>query len=202
MYTRGVMLLPLDSQAYRRHLARHTLMARANSAEPTPDFRSQLTQNVEDGTRQELQRHMAQTKYRVLRWEQLSPSRRWSVHFRELDGVYQLPSGATVLLEVKGSASRASLSSGLKQLDAARATLSVTHPRTIGLMVVANLGTLVEGFGEQAATPLSEYFAQRNISVLQWPPVLPGAATSEVFASIPPESVVSGWLAQQSDESA
>jgi hypothetical protein len=43
---KGVMLLPLDAESYRRHMAHHTLLAKVNSGTKTPDSRLELTQLV------------------------------------------------------------------------------------------------------------------------------------------------------------
>ena len=45
---KGVMLLPLDSESYRRHMAHHTFLAKVNSGTKTPDYRHELTQLVEE----------------------------------------------------------------------------------------------------------------------------------------------------------
>ena len=63
---KGVMLLPLDAESYRRHMAHHTFLAKVNSGTKTPDSRLELTQLVEERVRQEMQLRFSATRFRVL----------------------------------------------------------------------------------------------------------------------------------------
>ncbi|MDL1907823.1 hypothetical protein FBR03_10285 [Betaproteobacteria bacterium PRO1] len=193
---KGVMLLPLDSQSYRRHVAHHTFVARVNAAETMPDYRTALTQAIENRVREQLHGVLTPTRYRVLRWEETGPTNRSTVRYRELDGVYKTPSGATVLLEVKASASKGSLSSGVRQLRAAVDTLAVALPLTCGLLVVADLGAFVEGFGGAAATPVIDYLIGTNIEALSWPPESLAPSAKGLFASVIPQEAAAVWLAE------
>lgn len=191
---RGVMLLPLDSAGYRQRLAYHTFLNRVNAGETTPDFRTPLTRCVEDRVREQLDRMLPTTRYRVLRWEGTGPTQRMQVQYRELDGVYKTAGGATVLLEVKASASKGSLVSGLRQLRAAVKTLSAVQPRTVGLLVVADLGALVEGFGDAVTWPVSDYFVGREVTLLDWPPRVPEVTGGQIFVAVIPEIEVEEWV--------
>jgi hypothetical protein len=75
-----------------------------------------------------------------------------------------------VLLEVKASASKGSLSSGIRQLRAAVATLALAQPLTGGLLVIVDLGAIVEGFGEGTDTVefagFSSYTLNSNLEIL------------------------------------
>ena len=51
---KGVMLMPLDAESYRRHVAHHTFLAKVNSGTKFPDPNQELTQLVENKVRQEL----------------------------------------------------------------------------------------------------------------------------------------------------
>ena len=118
---KGVMLLPLAAESYRRNVAHHTFLAKVNAPTKVPDPRLELTNFVEDWVRQELRSHFIETSYRVLRWEQLDARNHYVVRFRELDGVFDVGRGVKLLLEVKASASKSSLKSGLQQLRSAAA---------------------------------------------------------------------------------
>jgi len=193
---KGVMLLPLDSRSYRRHVAHHTFVARVNTGETTPDYRSALAQAIEDRVRQELTGLLTPTRHRILRWEETGPTNRSTVCYRELDGVYNTPSGATILLEVKASASKNSLSSGIRQLRAAVDTLALGQPLTCGLLVIADLGAFVEGFGAAAVAPVTDYFIGKTIGVLGWPPERLEPTAEGLFASVIPQEVATVWLSE------
>ncbi len=191
---KGVMLLSLDSASYRRHVAHHTSLAKANSGTKIADPRQELTGMVEDCVRQEMQIHYSQTDFRVLRWEQLNPRNRYVVKFRELDGVFETCNGTTVLLEVKASASKSSLRTGLEQLHASVRTATHANARTIGVLVVANLGDWFDTFGEAAAQPLADYFLGMDLDLLDWPPRVPADKTSGICVSLIPGSSLHDWL--------
>jgi len=197
---KGVMLLPLDAESYRRHAAHHTFLARVNSGTRTPDFRLELTQVVEERVRQEMRLWFSATRYRVLRWEQVDPRNRYVVRFRELDGVFETATGVTVLLEVKASASKGSLKTGLEQLRAAAKIASHAHARTIGVLVVADLGEWFDTFGQAAAHPLADYFEGMDLELLSWPPRVPFGKTSGICVSLIPGSVLYEWLPTDSEE--
>jgi hypothetical protein len=116
------------------------------------------------------------------------------VRYRELDGVYKTPSGVTVLLEVKASASKGSLSSGLRQLRTAVATLALAQPLTCGLLVVADLGAFVEGFGEAAATPVTDFFIGKGVEPLGWPLESLEYSAGGLCVSVLPQELSSVWL--------
>ena len=84
--------------------------------------------------------------------------------------------------------------SGLRQLRAAVKTLSAVQPRTVGLLVVADLGALVEGFGEAVTWPVSDYFAGREVTLLDWPPRVPDGAAGVIFVAMIPEREVEEWV--------
>lgn len=197
---KGVMLLPLGAASYRRHVAHHTSLAKVNSGTKVADPRQELTGMVEDFVRQEMQIHYSKTDFRVLRWEQLDARNRYVVKFRELDGVFETRNGTTILLEVKASASKSSLQTGLEQLHAAVRTASYAKARTIGVLVVADLGEWFDTFGGAAAQPLADYFAGMNLELLDWPPGLPLDKTSGILVSLIPGSTLYGWLPPEPED--
>jgi hypothetical protein len=196
---KGVMLLPLDAESYRRHMAHHTLLAKVNSGTKTPDSRLELTQLVEERVRQEMQLRFSATRFRVLRWEQVDLRNRYVVRFRELDGVFETGNGVTVLLEVKASASKGSLKTGLEQLRAVVKTATHAHASTIGVLVVADLGEWFDTFGQAAAQPLADYFAGMDLDLLDWPPRVPVGKTSGICVSLIPGSALCEWLPTDSE---
>lgn len=196
---KGVMLLPLDAASYRRHTAHHTFLAKVNSGTKVADPRQVLTRLVEERARQEMQLHHCQTDFRVLRWEQLDSCNRYALKFRELDGVFESSSGSTVLLEVKASASKSSLRTGLEQLGLAVSLTTRAMGHTIGVLVVADLGEWFDTFGEAAAHPLEDYFAGMNLELLDWPPRVPSTKTSGICVSLIPSSTLCGWLPNDFD---
>ena len=191
---KGVMFLPLDAESYRRHVAHHTFLAKVNSGTRTPDSRLELRQLVEERVRQEMQLRFSATRFRVLRWEQVDLRNRYVVRYRELDGVFETGNGATVLLEVKASASKGSLKTGLEQLRAAAKIASYPHARTIGVLVVADLGEWFDMFGQAAAHPLADYFAGMDLELLGWPPRITFGKTSGICVSLIPGSALYEWL--------
>ncbi len=193
---KGVMLLPLDSPSFLRHTAVRTFAARVNSAETTPDYRGVLTHAIESRVRDELYTTLTPTRYRVLRWEETGPTNHSTVRYRELDGVYKTPSGVTVLLEVKASASKGSLSSGLRQLRSAVETLALAQPLTCGLLIVADLGAFVEGFGEAATTPVTDFFIGTGVEPLGWPLESLEFSSGGLFISVLPQELSTMWLAE------
>jgi hypothetical protein len=197
---KGVMLLPLDAVSYRQHTAHHTFLAKVNLGTKTPDSRLALTQLVEESVRKEMQRHFTLTISRVLRWEEMDLYSRYITRFRELDGVFQAANGITVLLEVKASASRSSVSTGLKQLRAALKVATYSQPNTVGILAIADLGVWFETFGHAAAQPLVDYFIGMDMELIEWPPRLPIGKTSGIFVSLIPDSVVSEWLPTDLDD--
>lgn len=191
---KGVMLLPLDADSYRRHMADRTFLARVNSGSKTADTRLELTQLVEERVRHEMQLRFSATRLRILRWEQMDRSNRYVVRFRELDGVFGAGNGVTVILEVKASASKGSLKTGLEQLRTAVKTATHSHPSTIGVLVVADLGEWFDTFGQAAVDPLANYFAGMDLDLLDWPPRLPVGKTSGICVSLIPGSLLCEWL--------
>lgn len=196
---KGVMLLPADATSYRRHMAHHTLMARANAGERVRDPRQDLTLLVEDHVREELQRNHAVTPLRVLRWEQRTPFNRYVEKFRELDGVFRHGPRTTVLLEVKASASASCLKSGLSQLRAAVRTAVHAHASTVGLLAVADLGQWVDLFGHAPVQPLADYFSGMDVELLNWPPRVPAGKTSGICVTVVPDSTVHEWLPPENE---
>lgn len=192
---KGVMLLPPDAASYRRHMALHACMAKANSADRVRDPRHDLARLVEDRVRAELQRHHSVTPWRVLRWEQRRPDNRYVQRFRELDGVFQHERRTTVLLEVKASASRNALKSGLSQLRAAMSTAAHAHANTVGLLAVADLGRWCDLFGQAPEEPLARHFEGMDLEMLDWPPRVPAGKTAGVCVTLVPDSTVQEWLA-------
>lgn len=192
---KGVMLLSPDAASYRRHMALHACMAKANSADKVRDPRHDLTQLVEERVRAQMQCHHAVTPWRVLRWEQRSPDNRYVQRFRELDGVFQHERRTTVLLEVKASASRNALKSGLSQLRAAVSTAAHAHANTVGLLAVADLGQWCDLFGQAPQEPLAQYFDGMDLEMLDWPPRVPAGKTAGVCVTLVPDSTVQGWFA-------
>lgn len=191
---KGVMLLGVDSPAYLRHMAHHTYIAKLNSGIRVPDPRQELTKLVEDKVRAAMLEWFAPTSFRILRWEELDASNRYKIKFRELDGVFHWNTGTTVLLEVKASASKSSLKSGLTQLQAAVNTLKHANPRVIGILVIADLAEWYDMFGQAAATPLQDYFSELNVNFLGWPPVFAGENTSAICVSLVPHAMLENWL--------
>jgi len=191
---RGTMLLPLDAASYRQHLARHTFLARANKGSTQPDPRLALTRLVEDQVRQALAQPLGATPWRVLRWEQPDPANRYRPCYRELDGVFKAADGRTVLLEVKASASKNSLKGGLAQLRAAVDTARHAHPGAVGLLCVADLGAWYDEFGEAATWPVQDWFADKDVTLLPWPPRWPEGPTAGLCVCVVPDEVLGGWL--------
>ena len=69
---KGVMLMPLEAESYRRHVAHHTLLANVNSGTKFPDPNRELTKLVEDKVRQELAMQYFPTNLRILRCRNLT----------------------------------------------------------------------------------------------------------------------------------
>lgn len=190
---KGVMFLSEDSESWRRHNEHHAYLSRVNSKERAHDEKFEVTQLVEELVRQELALHFTATKYRVLRWEQLDSSNRYGVHYRELDGVFKLDNGYTVLLEVKASASKTSLKKGLQQLRSVINIATQTNQKIIGLLVVGDLGEFLDDFGEAPMQPLADYLEGKNLNLLAWPPKL-SDFESGLFGSIIPGEIISKWI--------
>ena len=197
---KGVMLLALDAKSYCRHMAHHAFQSKVNSGTKTPDYRQELTQLVEERVRQEMQLYLSATRFRVLRWEQVDLRNRYVVRFRELDGVFETGDKATVILEVKASASKGSLKTGLKQLRSAVKTATHAHASIIGVLVIADLGEWFDTFGEAAAQPLADYFAGMDLDLLDWPPRVPVGKTSGICVSLIPGSTLCEWLPMDEED--
>lgn len=198
------MLLTIDSKSYRNHMAHQAHLAHLNTAETTPDFRAALTNIIEIKVREKLNIQLIPTPYRVLRWEEVGNSGRWIVRYKEIDGVYKMPDGSFMLLEVKASATKSSLSTGLRQLRAGVSILSTIYPKISSFLVVANLGKFVEGFGDAVGQPINEYFNERNVRLIGWPLSSLDISEGEHFASVIPDDQTSEWIEDvnlQGDES-
>jgi hypothetical protein len=191
---KGVMLMPLDAESYRRHVAHHTFLAKANSGTKFPDPNQELTQLVENKVRQELALQYSPTNLRILRWEEFNRSNRYDVKYRELDGVYKTPTGVNILLEVKASCSKSSLKAGLKQLRKTMTIAAHGISKPVGILVIADLGEWFETFGQAATSSLKDYFAGMNLNILDWPPCLPTGSTSDIYISILPGQILGTWL--------
>jgi len=191
---KGVMLQPLDAESYRRHIAHETFLAKVNSGTRTRDPRLELTQLVEERVRKEMLQNVSATRFRILRWTQVDPRNRYVVRFRELDGVFETSNETTALLEVKASASKGSLRSGLEQLRAAVNTAAHSHASTIGILVVADLGEYFDTFGQAAVQPLADYFRGMDLDLLDWPPRVPVDKTSGICVALVPGLTLREWL--------
>lgn len=191
---KGVMLLPPDSENYRRHVAHHRFLARINKGESIPDERAAYTQGIEARVREALHRVLSPTKHRILRWEEKTPSNHWITRYRELDGVFETTERVTIILEVKASTSKSSLNKGLQQLQSSTGMLRTPRPATLGLLVVADTGAFLEGFGGSAADPLYKHFASKNLQTLNWPVQIPAGATEGLFVCRVPEDTLSRWI--------
>ena len=193
---KGVMLMPLEAESYRRHVAHHTFLAKVNSGTKFPDPNQELTKLVEDKVRQELALQYFPTNLRILRWEEFNRSNRYDLKYRELDGVFKTPTGVNILLEVKASSSKSSLKSGLKQLLKTMTIAAHGISKPVGMLIIADLGEYYETFGQAASCSLTEYFAGMDFDLdfLDWPPCLPAGATAKIYISIVPGSILGTWL--------
>jgi hypothetical protein len=144
---RGVMLLPISAKSYRSHTAHHTFVNKVNAPETVADPNLALSRLVENRVRGEVAQQLSPTDYRVLRWEQSDIQNRFFVRFRELDGVFEAGNRTTVILEVKASASKGIIKSGLAQLRAAVKTASHAQPKIVGILAIADMGEWFDTFG-------------------------------------------------------
>lgn len=197
---RGVMLLPISTRSYRSHTAHHTFINKVNAPETVADPNLALSRLVENRVRGEVAQQLSPTDYRVLRWEQRDTQNRFFVRFRELDGVFEAGNRTTVILEVKASASKGSIKSGLAQLRAAVNTASHAQPRMVGILAIADLGEWFDTFGQSAARPLADHFAGMDVTLLDWPPRLPEDSTDGIFVTLVPVEVVGGWFPAERKE--
>lgn len=193
-HIRGVMLLPLNAKSYRQQMAHYSFISKVNSGTRIRDPRQDFTRLVEDKVRFEMEQHLATTPSRVLRWEQKNWNNRYTVRFRELDGVFETTMGSNVILEVKASASKGCLRSGLEQLRTAVQTARHAKANTIGILVIANLGKWLDIFGKPPAQPLNEYFAGKDVDILDWPPHVPAGKISGIYVCIVPDETLCEWL--------
>jgi len=135
-----------------------------------------------------------------LRWEQRDIQNRFFVRFRELDGVFEAGNRTTVILEVKASASKGSIKSGLAQLRAAVKTASHAQPKIVGILAIADMGEWFDTFGPSATRPLADHFAGMDVTLLDWPPRLPADRTDGIFVTLVPSEVLGGWLPAEAQE--
>jgi|GEM_PF-1183572 len=191
---RGVMLLPISAKSYRSHTAHHTFLNKVNAPETVADPNLALSRLVENRVRGEVAQQLSPTDYRVLRWEQRDIQNRFFVRFRELDGVFEAGNRTTVILEVKASASKSSIKSGLAQLRAAVSTASHAQPKLVGILAIADMGEWFDTFGPSATRPLADHFAGMDVTLLDWPPRLPEDSTDGIFVTLVPSEVLCGWL--------
>jgi hypothetical protein len=106
-------------------------------------------------------------------------------------------SPSSVVLEVKASASKGSLKTGLAQL---RATLAVTQqlqPKTIGLLAIANLSALTDLFGKPSAELLGDHFANKEVIALEWPACSRFNANAVCYVTFVPENILQEWWPEQ-----
>ena len=166
-------------------------MARANSGEHTPDPRSRITQFVEERVRSAVAAELELTRLRVLRWEEEDPSSRYRIRFRELDGVFLGEKGEKVLLEVKASLSRSSVTKGLSQLADSLSIARISVPQAKGLLVFADTGRYDDLFGEKASN-LDELISVS--SLLPWAPIASALQADQVNVAIVPDDLLAEWL--------
>lgn len=175
-------------------MAHYSFINKVNSGTRIRDPRQDFTRLVEDKVRFEMEQHLDTTPSRVLRWEQKNWNNRYTVRFRELDGVFETTMGSNVILEVKASASKGCLRSGLEQLRTAVQTARHAKANTIGILVIANLGKLLDIFGQAPLQSLTEYFAGRDVDILDWPPRIPAGKNTGLYVCIVPDETLSEWL--------
>lgn len=197
---KGVMLLSLEDNGYRRHMAHQAFLAKVNAGTKTPDSNQEFTQLVEDKVRMEIAQLHVATTLRILRWQQYDLNDRSMIRYRELDGVFKTATGTNILLEVKASASKSSVKTGLMQLRKSVKIASCAVAQTVGILVVADLGEWFETFGQAASQPLSDYFAGMDLDLLDWPPSLSAEKTSGLVVSLVPGSTLVQWLFSECPE--
>lgn len=194
MSIKGVMLLPLDANCYRRHVAHHTFIAKVNSSATVPDPANALATIVEERAREELGGHLTNTGYRVLRWEQLRNGNHYVERFCELDGIFTTSHGFTVILEVKASASSSSLRTGMRQLRRSLGILTLSRPDAIGLLAYGDLRKWSTKFVGVGLESPEDYFARSELESVDWPPQLRLDHCCRIIASMIPGEVVDEWV--------
>lgn len=195
---RGVMWLRRDAHSFRRHVAHHAAMAKANQGNRTRDPRNAICLRVERWVREALAAQWPLSPRHVLRWEARDLRQRWIEKFREHDGVFDCPDGTRVVLEVKSSASRSTIEHGLAQLREMLAVTAGLAPRTVGLLAVADLGALSDLFGQAAADPLANYFAEKA-PLLDWPPRCLPPGAPRCLVTLVPAAMVQACLAEPAE---
>ena len=191
---KGVILLPLDDESYRSNAAHHAFLAKANTGEKIPDPRQAATSVIEHCVRQAISLQLSLTRFRVLRWEERDARSRYFVRFKELDGVFQSNDGNIVLLEVKASATKSSLKSGLKQIRRALDIISRIHPKSVGILAVADLSKWSNDFGQPFPELADDYFEKVDLTILEWPPRLPADRNQRIFVSRVPDETTLEWM--------
>jgi len=194
-YIKGVMLLRQDDKHFLKHSGFSAYMASINKGERTPDPRNIITSAIEENVRAEIGKSVLESDYRILRWQARAITGHYRVFYRELDGVYIRGGRITVLMEVKASATRASMAGGLKQLRDAMTILCRTKPDVVGLLVICDLGEIIEGFGKSPYHPVTNFFASKDVKILEWPPDLNHLMPSNIGVSLLPINLASDWVA-------
>lgn len=193
-FSNAATLIELSNPGYRQHCAHHTFLNRVGKGETVPDHRQVVAQLIEDNSREFLSKTWNLTRYRVVRWNEKISGYPSKFRYRELDGVFDLGAQSYLILEVKASASKGSVTSGIKQLNSTLNTLSSSYPKSAGILLTADMNKWSEDYGPAYERSLNDRFPDIEIVDIDWPPVLDTIIPGMIYVARLPMDLIYAWL--------
>ncbi len=193
------ILLPLKAKAYQEHMSYHASIAKSNTGQKKRDPRCDITQIVEENVRGEISKHLNESEYRVIKWEEKNIYGSLIPRFKELDAVYELGVRNFAILEVKASTALSRLKKGIKQLRKSVLVLSTIDQMATGILAVSNLGKFTNAFGQlKPDIDLAELEYEYDVTVIKWPVNINDLAEGGIFLIFVPDEVTETFIKQSS----
>jgi hypothetical protein len=144
---KNVMLLNPQNATHRAYCREKNQEKRINTAEKIQDPSADVTAWLELVVCTEFKNRLTIFPDNILRWETLNARNFVTRHYKQLDGVFNLKADSLIILEVKASQSKGSVSKGIKQLAETHRILRARYKSITSVLVAADCREFNENFG-------------------------------------------------------
>ena len=162
---RNVHLSKQDNWSYRERCAYHATVRRIEAGERGEDARRHVTEWAEQVACRIIARDHEQDRRNLVSWEELNVYGHYANRHRETDGVFKLGQGS-MLLEVKASASPASIKKGRRQLNQNLSLLSQTRTPFYGTLALFDCSHLSSEFAAPAPGVMEQFTQSGDYGVV------------------------------------
>lgn len=144
---KNVTLVSPQNAAYRAYCREKNQEKRINTGEKIYDPSADVTTWLELVVCNEFKNQLTIFPDNILRWETLNSRNFVNRQYKQLDGVFNLKTDSIIVLEIKASQSKGSVSRGIKQLADTRRILRTKYKSITSILVAADCRRLNEHFG-------------------------------------------------------